>query len=123
MHCGISCVCLFSFTNCSRTVLFDDRVWDQLQKSDVPPPKEDVGKWEAEFNQLMSAQRDDLDLDYGGPMQEAWENGLGDFDQEIFGSDSVKFDEEGIPVLGPYAFGRIYRSPFPAVVSPHLGFI
>ena len=58
------------------------RAWRELQKSDLPPSEEDLAKWEAEFNQLMSAQRDELDQDYAGPMQAAWEGGLGDFDEE-----------------------------------------
>ncbi|KAJ7217779.1 hypothetical protein GGX14DRAFT_597915 [Mycena pura] len=76
------------------------RVWDQLQNSDLPPPKEDLAKWEAEFNQLMASQRDDLDHDYGAAMQSAWEGGLGDFSD----SSALKFDPDGIPILTPYEF-------------------
>ncbi|KAJ3489054.1 hypothetical protein NLI96_g2421 [Meripilus lineatus] len=76
-------------------------VWDQLQKSELPPPDEDIAKWEAEYNQLMSSQRDDLD--YGEAMQGAWENGLGDYDPQ---DEHVKFDDEGLPILGDYLFER-----------------
>ncbi|KAJ7747387.1 hypothetical protein B0H16DRAFT_931027 [Mycena metata] len=79
------------------------RVWDQLQNSDLPPPKEDLAKWEAEFNQLMSAQRDDLDYDYGAAMKSAWEGGIGDFSEDLE-SSGLKFDPEGIPTLGDYIF-------------------
>lgn len=81
------------------------RVWDQLQNSDLPPPKEDIAKWEAEFSQLMNAQRDELE-DYGNNMQTAWEGGIGNYD-ENFG-EAIKFDGEGIPLLGDYVFGKIH---------------
>lgn len=81
-------------------------MWDELQKSDLPPPKEDLAKWEAEFSQLMGAQRDELDhdYDYGASMQQAWENGVGDFGDTI-GNKTIQFDPEGIPILGNYNFG------------------
>lgn len=68
----------------------------------MPPPAEDLAKWEAEYNQLMSAQRDE-DYDYGASMQAAWENGLGQYDE--FDSQP-KFDTDGIPLLGDYKFGE-----------------
>ncbi|KAG6889413.1 hypothetical protein C0992_005270 [Termitomyces sp. T32_za158] len=80
------------------------QVWDHLQNSDLPPPKEDVAKWEAEFNQLMSDQRDELDHDYGSTMQNSWESGVGDFNGTNFGEQPLKFDAEGIPILGKYVF-------------------
>ncbi|KAG6903062.1 hypothetical protein C0995_006249 [Termitomyces sp. Mi166 len=80
------------------------QVWDQLQNSDLPPPKEDVAKWEAEFNQLMSDQRDELDHDYGATIQNAWESGVGDFNGTNLGEQPLKFDAEGIPILGEYVF-------------------
>ncbi|KAJ6500063.1 hypothetical protein C8R47DRAFT_1110301 [Mycena vitilis] len=79
------------------------KFWGDLQQSDRPPPKEDLAKWEAEFNQLMSAQRDELDHDYGTAMQNAWEGGVGDFSEDAE-SRALKFDEEGIPTLTNYIF-------------------
>ncbi|KAJ6587168.1 hypothetical protein DFH09DRAFT_1142802 [Mycena vulgaris] len=79
------------------------RVWDQLQNSDLPPPKEEMAKWEAEFNQLMSAQRDELEHDYGAAMKSAWEGGVGDFSEDA-DSKALKFDGEGIPILSEYLF-------------------
>ncbi|KAJ3514122.1 hypothetical protein NLJ89_g2562 [Agrocybe chaxingu] len=79
-----------------------DRVWEELQNSDHPPPKEDIAKWEAEFSQLMSAQRDELE-DYGKNMQNAWEGGVGNYDGNI-GDKPMQIDAEGIPVLGDYVF-------------------
>lgn len=81
------------------------RVWDHLQDSDLPPPKEDLAKWEAEFNQLMSAQRDELDHNIGGSMQQAWEGGIGDFQESSLGDKPMRFDTEGLPILGDYVFG------------------
>ncbi|TDL26225.1 peroxisome targeting signal receptor [Rickenella mellea] len=76
------------------------KVWDELQKSDIPPAEKDLAKWEAEFNQLMSSQRDETDLDFGSGMKEAWESGLGDYDQ----TNALKFTDQGIPLLGDYVF-------------------
>lgn len=79
------------------------RVWEQLQNSDLPPPKDDMAKWESQFNQLMNADRDENGV-YGDSMQNSWEGGLGDF-ENAFGEQSIKFDEEGLPLLGTYTFG------------------
>ncbi|PCH43430.1 TPR-like protein, partial [Wolfiporia cocos MD-104 SS10] len=79
------------------------KVWGNLQHSDLPPPQEDVAKWEAQFNQLMSKQRDD-NFDYGDSMLQAWEEGLGSYD---FRFDSGRrFDDDGIPILEPYGFEK-----------------
>ena len=81
------------------------RVWEQLQNSDLPPPPEEMAKWEAQFNQMMNAQREDLDFDYEGMMQNAWENmAKSDFSNE----PALEFDEQGIPALGEYVFGTIF---------------
>ncbi|KAJ7268818.1 hypothetical protein B0H12DRAFT_1252171 [Mycena haematopus] len=95
------------------------RVWDQLQNSDLPPPKESLSKWEAEFNQLMSSQRDDLDYDYGSAMKSAWEGGIGDFSEDME-SKALKFDAEGIPVLTEYVFeqNNKYLGPAASMRSP-----
>jgi hypothetical protein len=87
------------------------RVWDKLQKSDVPPPKEDIEKWEREFNQLMNSQREDI-YDLTSDMNNSWGMDYEDFDQY---RNSITFDDEGIPNLGPYIFGEISLH--------HLGFI
>ena len=85
--------------------------------SDRPPPQGDMARWEAEFNQLMSAQREDGedDLDYTETMKEAWEGGMGRFgdlgkdreDESDLGG--LRFDDDGAPILGEYVFGM---SPF-----------
>jgi len=70
-----------------------------------------MAKWEAEFSQLMNAQREELE-DYGTSMQKAWEGGVGDYNGA---SQGIKFDGEGIPILGDYPFGMInvlLPSPF-----------
>ncbi|KAI6134521.1 TPR-like protein [Pisolithus croceorrhizus] len=73
-------------------------VWDQIQ-ANAPLQQEDIAKWENEFNQLMNAQRDELEDDYGSVMQDIWENGLGDYTLP----DS-KLDEDGYPNVGVYVF-------------------
>jgi len=80
-------------------------MWEELQASELPPPQEDMAKWEAEFNQLMNAQRDDLESDYGASMQEAWKSGLGDLSTETVPGERLQFDDEGVPILDPYSFG------------------
>ncbi len=78
------------------------RVWEQLRNSDLPPPEDDVAKWEAQFNQLMNSQREDPDFDYGGMMQNAWDGmGSADFSPE----PPLQFNDQGIPALGDYVFG------------------
>lgn len=48
----------------------------------------------------MTAQRDELEHDYGSGLQDAWENGMGDLNEDS------KLDEHGYPVLGEYIFGE-----------------
>lgn len=51
----------------------------------------------------MDAQRDELN--YGNAMQEAWENGLGNFtDSTTLGDPPLKFDNDGLPILQAYVF-------------------
>ncbi|KAI0072438.1 peroxisome targeting signal receptor [Panus rudis PR-1116 ss-1] len=89
-------------------------VWEQLQNSDMPPPKEDLAKWEAEFNQLMSSQRSELDYDFGGDMQTAWESGIGDWEET-----APKFDNDGLPILDAYVFEENkYLDPSSSTRSP-----
>lgn len=77
---------------------------EALGDSSLLPPEEYGSKWEAEFNQLMSSQRDELE--YGAFMQEAWENGLGSFSMDDHVQDQyMRFDDEGIPLLPDYTFG------------------
>ncbi|KXN91001.1 Dihydroxy-acid dehydratase [Leucoagaricus sp. SymC.cos] len=81
------------------------KVWEEFQASQLPPPQEDMAKWEAEFNQLMNAQRDELEADYGASMQQAWENGLGDLSTDAAPvGDRLEFDDEGVPILASYIF-------------------
>ncbi|KAI0051853.1 TPR-like protein [Auriscalpium vulgare] len=93
-------------------------VWEQLRNSDLPPPSEDMAKWEAEFNQLMNSQREESEFDYGGAMQEAWAANADDM-TDTFG-DSMKFDHEGIPLLEPYTFdpNNKYLDPSSSTRSP-----
>ncbi|KAH9895098.1 peroxisome targeting signal receptor [Cubamyces lactineus] len=79
-------------------------VWNQLQNSDIPPPPEEMAKWEAQFNQMMNSQREELDFDYGGMMQSAWEGGMPDSDYGF--EPPLQFDEQGLPILGPYEFEK-----------------
>jgi peroxin-5 len=73
-----------------------------LQKSDLPPPQEDMQKWEAEFNQWMSSQRED-GSDFTSAMNSHWNEIYGDTGSP---SDAITYDDEGIPILGDYIFGK-----------------
>ena len=87
-----------------------DSIWDQLQSSDLPPPQEDMAKWESQFNQLMSSQRDGDEAT----------GEMGDFAEQMWNQESnsynwsdesrVQFDNEGLPIMGPYVFG-MWTSP------------
>jgi len=82
-----------------------------------------MSKWEYEFNQLMSAQRDELDHDYGEAMQSAWENGADSLSENTSMENPLKFDFEGLPMLDGYAFGifftsSVYRSGVAHTYSP-----
>jgi peroxin-5 len=72
-------------------------VWEQLQKSELPPPAEDMVKWEAEFNQMMNNQRN-MDFDYDTM-------GLSQWEAPSSSLQSLAFDKDGIPLLGDYEFG------------------
>ncbi|KNZ77103.1 Peroxisomal targeting signal receptor [Termitomyces sp. J132] len=100
----------------STTETDTKQVWDHLQNSDFPPPKDDVANWEAEFNRLMSDQRDELDHDYGATTQNAWENGVGDYSGTNLGEQPLKFDAEGIPILGEYVFESNNKYMDPSIV-------
>lgn len=52
----------------------------------------------------MTAQREELEQDYGGVMQNAWESGIGEFTDDV----NPKFDEFGYPILADYVFGEIH---------------
>ncbi|KAH7888702.1 hypothetical protein F5I97DRAFT_737851 [Phlebopus sp. FC_14] len=95
------------------------RVWNQLQGSDVPPPQEDMAKWESELNQLMAAQREELEDDYSRGMQDTWERGLGDF-TDSGNSETSRLDEHGYPILAEYVFDQNnkYMSPSTSATSP-----
>ncbi|KAF8650431.1 hypothetical protein AX16_005234 [Volvariella volvacea WC 439] len=77
-------------------------LWDI--HSQPPASKEELARWEADFNQLMTANREELQTDYGVAMQQAWDSGLGDFQEGDMGQSTLKFDPNGIPILGPYVF-------------------
>jgi len=81
-------------------------VWEQMQNSDMPPKPEEMAKWEAEFNQLMNAQREDGEWEYSTSMQRAWEEGVATELDDSF-THNMKFDHEGLPILGPYVFGLL----------------
>lgn len=76
------------------------RAWQELQESGLPPPQEDLAKWEAQYNQMMAEGREDLDFDYGSVVEEA-------YNESAANDTSMKFDDQGIPVLGEYTFGTV----------------
>lgn len=91
--------------------------WSHLQNSDIPPPTEDIGKWEAQFNQLMGRDREELDQDYSTAMQEAWNDGFGNFNESALES---KYNDDGTPILTEYVFesNNKYLDPSSSSRSP-----
>lgn len=81
-------------------MLIQCRIWDRLKNSDIPPPDDELAKWETEYNQVMQAQRDEFE--YGEDLENAWQSPLGNDDEDF---EPVKFDDEGFPILEPYKFG------------------
>lgn len=51
----------------------------------------------------MHERDEDLQTDYGTSMQQAWESSMGNFEVP----EGMKFDGEGIPLLGNYVFGEL----------------
>jgi peroxin-5 len=82
-----------------RILIVSISVWNQLQSSDIPPPAEDMARWEAEYNQLMNSERDEFDYDYGSALNEAWKD-------DVTHETAIKFDDDGLPILGQYIFGK-----------------
>ncbi|EKM54250.1 uncharacterized protein PHACADRAFT_97499 [Phanerochaete carnosa HHB-10118-sp] len=76
-----------------------ETVWDHLKSSELPPPDEELAKWEAQYRELMESHRSDMDFDYGASLGEAWRNS--EFDDEF---TKTMFDDEGVPQLQPYMF-------------------
>ena len=58
-----------------------------------------LAEWEAEYNKVMNAEREDLDQDWGVNVN------LSDTDK-TFGLGSRRYDDEGIPDLSKYEFGK-----------------
>ena len=63
-----------------------------MRSSELPPPTDEYAKWEAQFNQLNNASRDD---DFETELQEAYQSNF----------PEQRLDEDGIPQLESYTFG------------------
>ena len=70
-------------------------------KSEGSPSKEELAKWESELSQLMDSERDHLE-DIGKTVQ-----GIYEIDDRHYDVESLRYDDEGIPSLGPYVFGAL----------------
>jgi len=58
-----------------------------------------LAEWEAEYNKVMNAEREELDQDWGINAN------MSDIDKD-FGLGSLRYDGEGIPNLSKYEFGE-----------------
>jgi hypothetical protein len=72
----------------------------------VPPSNatlEEMAEWEKEFNEAMTAAREETDVDY----DEAIKTQFAGLNRE-FGlpSEEFKVDETGMPIMGLYQFGE-----------------
>ena len=77
------------------------RAWSNLQGSSS---SEDIQKLEAEFQQVLRANKENIDFDYDASIREAWGNDLSSFSEAY--EEGMKFDDEGVPQLPPYPFGN-----------------
>lgn len=76
-------------------------LWKDLLESEGPPTKEELVKWESELSQLMNSERDHLE-DIGKHVQRIYETNTYHPTEEV-----LRYDDEGIPLLGPYVFGTV----------------
>lgn len=54
----------------------------------------------------MDSQREgDLDYDFSKVIENTWQQGVDNDRQDNVGPEPIKFDSEGIPILGDYIFG------------------
>jgi hypothetical protein len=83
-------------------------VAENFAKQEDQLAEDEIAKWEAEMNRLMNAEREDGEFDYGADMQRAWEKQLPEAEVE-----GLQFDDDGLPVLGPYVFGTCPPSLHP----------
>src|ERR1700726_1768003 len=74
-------------------------VWDELG-ANKPPETAEIAAWEAQMEQLLSAEREELEHDYGADMQRAWNT-----NSNAFQEDALQLDDAGYPVLSSYTFG------------------
>ena len=58
---------------------------------------------EGQLRNLIDEQKEE---DYGASLREAWENGMGLYD-EANTYEGMKFNSEGVPVLDTYTFGMV----------------
>lgn len=83
-------------------------VWKEIKDSGLSANAASLAEWEAQNNQLLNGERDELELgdidefQYGKDMEEAWRQlGSDHFDERR----DLQFDNDGIPQLGGYEFG------------------
>ncbi|KAL5507178.1 PEX5 [Sanghuangporus vaninii] len=83
-----------------------ERFMQRHRNADGEPEELSTAEWEADLQRYLQSEREDIDfdnLDYGAAMREAWENGMGKFDDDAM-PPGMKFDDEGVPLLEHYAF-------------------
>ena len=82
------------------------RIWNEIDAKDAEGTEKTLADWEAHYQQILQSERDNLE--YGEDMQRAWEReGFGEGLDDVMGDEGlrVRFDDDGIPDLGPYVFG------------------
>ncbi|KAL5485106.1 PEX5 [Sanghuangporus weigelae] len=83
-----------------------ERFMQRHRNADEEPEELSTAEWEADLQRYLQSERKDIDfdnLDYGAALREAWENGLGKFDDDAM-PPGMKFNDEGVPLLEHYAF-------------------
>ncbi|KAG8784871.1 Peroxisomal membrane signal receptor PTS1 [Serendipita sp. 407] len=86
----------------SQPALSDfQRIWRDINAAPSAETLEEMAKWEKEFNEAMSSQREDGDLSYEDAINAQFKG----LDKE-FGlpTEELKVDGDGMPILRPYDF-------------------
>jgi hypothetical protein len=87
---------------CSQINHHFHRVWRDINATPGAATLEEMAQWEKEFNEAMSAEREEVDQEYDEEIKAQF----ADLDRDFgLASDMPKVDERGMPILAPYNFG------------------
>ena len=81
------------------------RVWRDINGQPSNETLEEMAKWEKEFNEAMTAEREDLDQSFDPQINAS----LAGMDRDFgLATENFKVDGDGMPILGSYPFGASF---------------